>query len=91
MYRVGRPGWKVFGRFGATLVYRVDVMHDAEAGVYIATSRDVPGLVAEAPNFDELFREVQAGAEELLADQLHQRRHGSLMGAWPNHDCLAPA
>lgn len=91
MYRVGRLGWKVFGRLGVTLLYRVDVMQDAVAGVFIATSRDVPGLVAEAPSFDALFREVQAGAEELLSDQLRRKRHGVLMGAWPNRDRLLPA
>lgn len=51
-------------RLGATLIY-VDVTRDEEAGVYVATSPDVRGLVAEAPTFDELFQEVEAGVDEL--------------------------
>ncbi len=28
MYRVGFPGWKLAGRMGVTLLYRVNVLHD---------------------------------------------------------------
>ena len=70
MLRVGSPGWQPAGRLGATLVYRVDVLHDPEAGMYVATSPDLRGLVAEAPTMDELSREVHAGADELIRDQV---------------------
>ncbi|TAN09446.1 MAG: DUF1902 domain-containing protein [Burkholderiaceae bacterium] len=83
MYRVGRPGWRLAYRLGATLLYRVNVARDVEAGVYIATSPDVRGLVAEAATFDELFREVEAGADELIGSQLRARSGGvALLGAW---------
>lgn len=64
MYRVERFGWCVAHRVGATLIY-VDVTRDEGAGVYVATSPDVRGLVAEALTFDELFWEVEAGVDEL--------------------------
>jgi len=81
MYRVGLPGWKLAGRLGLPLLYRVDVVHDADAGVYVATSPDVRGLVAEAATFDELFREVQAGASELIGERL-PRPGVALRAAW---------
>lgn len=82
LYRVGRIGWRLAYRLGATLIYRVDVLRDAEAGVYVATSPDVRGLVAEAPTMDELFREVDAGAEELIGAQMPTST-GGLRGVWP--------
>jgi len=41
-------------------------MHDDEADVYIATSTDLAGLVAEAPSLDELMFSVRACAEMLI-------------------------
>lgn len=84
MYRVGFPGWKLAGRMGVTLLYRVNVLHDPEAGVYVATSPDLRGLVAEAPTFDELFREVHAGADELIRDQVVPARPAAIRAAWSN-------
>jgi len=40
---------------------------DADAGVWVAQSDDVPGLVAEAASLDELFRELQTLIPELLS------------------------
>ncbi len=82
MFRVGFPGWKLAGRLGATLVYRVDVIHDTEAGVYVATSPDVRGLVAEAATMDALFHEVHAGADELIRDQIMPAKAGEIRAAW---------
>lgn len=82
MYRVGRVGWRLAFKLGATLIYRVDVVRDAEAGVYVATSPDVQGLVAEASTMDELFKEVDAGAEELIGSQLRASTM-NLRGVWP--------
>ncbi len=76
------PGWKLAGRFGATLVYRVDVLHDPEAGVYVATSPDLRGLVAEAATLDDLFREVHAGADELIREQVMPARPANIRAAW---------
>lgn len=83
MYRVGRPGWRLAYALGVALLYRVDVTYDAEAGVYVATSPDVHGLVAEAATFDALFREVEAGAEELVGARLRPHADGRMLrGAW---------
>ncbi len=47
-------------------ILSVQAQWDAEAGVWVASSDDVPGLVAEAVSLDELFRELQALVPELL-------------------------
>jgi hypothetical protein len=49
---------------------RIDVIHDTEANVFVATSRDLAGLVCEAPTVDELIKEVNAATSELLTLQL---------------------
>lgn len=82
MYRVGFPGWRVAASLGATLVFRVDVLHDQEAGVFVATSPDIRGLVAEAATIEELFHEVRSGAEMLLIEQLPAPRARSVRAAW---------
>jgi hypothetical protein len=46
--------------------YVVNAIWDEAAGVWVATSEDVPGLVVEAATFDELDREVRALVPELL-------------------------
>ena len=65
-YRAGLPGWKLFARAGGTVVVRVDVMKDDEAGVFVARSRDLDGLVVEAPTLDELRQEVIGATSQLL-------------------------
>ena len=74
-YRIGRPGWRLARRFGARLQFTVDVMHDEEAGVYIATSDDIQGLVVEAATLDELHVEVKAAAAVLLQLADNQQNH----------------
>ena len=48
-------------------ILSVQAQWDAEAGVWVASSDDVPGLVAEAASLDELYRELQSLVPELLA------------------------
>jgi predicted RNase H-like HicB family nuclease len=48
--------------------FRVTAQWDDEAGVWVATSDDIVGLVTEAPTLDALFERVVAVAPELLAD-----------------------
>ena len=43
----------------------VDIAFDAAAGVYIATSEQLPGLAVEAPNLDDLHVEIDAAIEDL--------------------------
>lgn len=46
------------------------MQRDAQAGVYVATSGDVRGLVCEAATMDALWGEINSSAGELLALQL---------------------
>ncbi len=46
----------------------VYAMRDEEAGVWVATSSDIPGLVTEAETYDDLVDRVLAVAPELLRD-----------------------
>lgn len=71
MYRIGYPFWKFFGGVGVTLKLRVDVLHDEEANVFVATSNDLRGLVCEAATFDELVKEVESSVDELVDHQMH--------------------
>ena len=49
------------------MAYRVDAAWDEEAGVWIATSDEVPGLCAEADSLDALIAIVLELVPELLA------------------------
>lgn len=46
-YRLGWPGWKTLGRLGVPIYIQLETLHDAESGVYVVTSKNLPGLVAE--------------------------------------------
>lgn len=48
--------------------YLVTAQWDEVAGVWVATSQDIPGLVTEAATLDDLLKRVVAVAPELLAD-----------------------
>ncbi len=47
-------------------VLSVQAKWDPEAGVWVALSDDVPGLVAEAASLDDLFSELQELIPALL-------------------------
>lgn len=70
MYRIGFPLWKMFARLGVPLKLRINVMHDSEADVFVATSDDLRGLVCEAHTPEELYSEISAAIDELMAIQL---------------------
>lgn len=67
MYRLGWPFAFFFASMGLPLVIKVEIFHDDEASVYVATSQDLKGLIVEAETLDELEKEVIALAPELLA------------------------
>lgn len=46
---------------------RIDVLHDTEVNVYIATSQDIRGLVCEAESMEELKAEVERVARDFIA------------------------
>lgn len=66
MYRVGFPFWKVLARHGVPVTLRVRITRDDEAGVYVASSPDLDGLVVEAKSLDELRTEALGAASVLL-------------------------
>jgi hypothetical protein len=45
----------------------IDARWDDEAGVWLATSSDAPGLVVEARSWTLMIEEVRVGLRELLA------------------------
>jgi len=49
------------------MAIRVRAFWDAEAGVWVAESADVPGLVTEAPGLDLLKSKLDALIPELMA------------------------
>lgn len=74
MYRIGYPFWRTLGGAGVPLTLRVNVLHDEEANVFVATSNDLRGLVCEARTLDELVKEVESSVDELLDLQLNHRQ-----------------
>lgn len=58
-YPINYPFAQFFQRLGFTLIVRIDVIFDAEADVYVATSKDISGLVLEADTFKALESEVK--------------------------------
>jgi len=66
MYRIGLPLWKQAARLGVPMKIRVNVLRDKEAGVFVATSDDLRGLVCEATTMDHLVVEVNQTIQELL-------------------------
>ena len=48
------------------MVYKIKFQWDDEASVWIATSKDVPGLVLESGSFDALIERVKVAIPELI-------------------------
>ena len=46
--------------------YIINLIWDEEAGVWVATSEDVPGLVLESGSFDALIERVRFSIPELI-------------------------
>lgn len=89
MYRVGFPGWKLAARLGVPLMFRVDVHHDSDARVFIATSEDLRGLVVEAATKDELISSVYDCVDMLMVEQLKRSAKAKPLVAWSGE--LLPA
>ena len=66
MYRLGWPCATFFAEMSVPLLIKVEIIHDNEANVYVATSPDLKGLVVEAETLDELEKEVWDLVPELL-------------------------
>lgn len=60
--------------------FHVTAEWDGEAGVWVATSDDLPGLVSEAETLERLLDRVKAVAPELIADNGHLIADGDVDG-----------
>ena len=59
--------------------YVVNLIWDDEAGVWVATSDDIPGLVMVSGSFDALLERVRFAAPELLKLNRDRHHEGSLV------------
>ena len=50
----------------ATAEFVVKALWDAEAGVWVATSDNIPGLVTESKTFEALLKKLRTLVPELL-------------------------
>jgi len=90
MYRLGWPLAQTIGRMGIPLLVKVRVMFDREAGVFVGTSRDLPGLVVEAETLDEMVREVRDLLPAMLEAE-HWARHQNVAARVSYTDAIACA
>ena len=67
MYRLGWPFSKFLAKhFNVNLLVKINVNHDMDENVFIATSDEIPGLVVEAETFEQLKFEVRVTIPELI-------------------------
>lgn len=83
MYPLEYPFWSLLARFGRRLVIRMDVLHDEEAGVYVATSRNMQGLVCEGSSMEELRAEVDRVVRDLTALCVRGKNPAIPVVKWP--------
>lgn len=67
-YRIGWPCWRLLGRMGVPLYYRIIIVHSDLPGVW-AYSPDIR-LTAYGSNRDELISEVRSSALDLLEGEI---------------------
>ena len=51
--------------------YRVSFRRDDEVNVWIATSKDVPGLILEGDSLDSLVKRVESAIPDLLETETY--------------------
>jgi predicted RNase H-like HicB family nuclease len=54
-------------RIGITITITINFIYDDEEKVFVATSRDLRGLVLEAENFNTLIKEIEEAIPNLLS------------------------
>ena len=59
------------------MTYRIKLIWDDEAAVWVAASQDVPGLVLESGSFDALLERVRYAVSELI--ELNGEKPDNLM------------
>lgn len=69
--------------------YVITLTWDNEAGVWVATSEDIPGLVLESGSFDALLERVRFAVPELLELNKDTKDHLSLLFISQRHERVA--
>ncbi len=87
-YRVGLPLWKQAAKLGCPMMIRVNAFFDKEANVFVATSPDLKGLVAEANTLDALEKEVLVSALGLISFQLQDKYRNKIYSELRVRDSL---
>jgi len=82
MYPVGWPLWKLLARLGVPVIVKIEVLRDEDAGVYIATSPNLRGLVAEAASKDTLIDAVHDCIDLLMEVELASPLKHRPLAAW---------
>jgi hypothetical protein len=83
MYPIEYPLWSLLARFGRRLVVNIEVLHDEEVGVYVATSKNMRGLVCEADTMEELKTEVDRVLRDLVAFCVRGKKPSLPVVKWP--------
>ena len=60
------------------MIYTVHLSWDPDAGVWIATSEDIPGLVLESESYDSLLQRTLQATPELLSLNKHEAATSTL-------------
>lgn len=66
--------------------YVINFLWDNETNVWIATSKDVPGLVLESGSFDALLERTRIAVPELLSLNSHENQPVSLIFTSERHE-----
>ncbi|MFW5450180.1 MAG: DUF1902 domain-containing protein [Methylophagaceae bacterium] len=75
---------------GVTLSIRIDVLKDEQANVYVATSKDISGLVIESESFSQLREEVSEAIPALLSlENNSNHNHASADILYMDHIAIA--
>jgi predicted RNase H-like HicB family nuclease len=72
-YPISYPLAGTFAKLGASIVIRVDLIHDKEAGVLVATSPDIKGLIVEVETYEQLQAELKEAITALY--ELNHTKH----------------
>ncbi|RBL28461.1 hypothetical protein BRN31_14915 [Xanthomonas oryzae pv. oryzae] len=64
-YRYGWPLSRLAAKAGIPVFLKIDIIKDEEAGVFVATSPDLRGLVVEAESFEALVKETHLVISDL--------------------------
>lgn len=83
MYPIDYPLWSLLARFGRRLTVKIEVQHDEEAGVYIATSKEMTGLICEALTMDELKVQTERVMRDLVAFCVRGKNPALPVLEWP--------